>query len=821
VVLAWLVVAAGAAAQPEPGQPAVAVLPFRVHSAKPIDYLGESLANLVASRLEASGRVRVLDPDAVEGQLEQAELRETRDSALRAIAEELAADYLVTGSLTELAGRYSLDVRVTPAAIGLESQTLVLTADRDDALLARVNEVADGVIEHVGGAAPALVTQIQVEGAGDMVEKLLARLASRAGEPYDAAAVRDDLAMLRGEPEIASAGVETERGPEGVALRFQVVRAERLSRRPGVAETPEVVAAVHVRGNRRIEAAAILARIATRPGRPFRSAQIARDVREVNALGFFRNVRVLVESTPEGRVVIFEVEENPVVRQIAISGNENIDGDQIRDILTLTTGSTLDYPLLFENRARIGALYRAQGYYLAEVDYEIESLSEHSVGIHFMVDENKKLKLRKVRFHGNEHFSDGELTEDFQTKRWRFWSYATSWFDRSGTYSEPLFLQDLQGIQKKYADAGFVQAEVSQPDVIPSPEGLEVSVRITEGKRFRVGSIEIAGDETVDAERLVGKLLIEEGEIFNRSYLSDSVSILTEHYADRGFYFANVVPLSSLSDVDQVVDVVFQVRKGPLYFVREIDVSGNTVTVDSVIRREVQLVEGQLYSQRQVMISRMRIERLGFFEEVDLAMEPTEVPEQLDLEVHVVERPTGSFSFGAGFSSQDGFVATGSLSQSNLFGRGYAVNASVDFGGRTQRFFLSLTDPYFLGSKYSFGVTGFMTNVNYESFEQEQLGGEFVLGRALTEDNRTRGFLRYSYARRRLADQTRSTAASVIFRELFSGTIDTSLLGLSVISDTRNDRVAPTRGWNIGLTLDGAGPIGFSKFARVEGRVLW
>jgi TolB-like protein len=220
VVLAWLFVGTGATAQPDPGQPTVAVLPFRVHSAKPIDYLGESLANLISSRLEASGRLRVLDPAAVEGRLDQAALRETRDSALRAIAEQLAADYLVTGSLTELAGRYSLDVRVTPAAIGLESQTLVLTAERDDALLARVNEVADGVVEHVGGAAPALVTQIQIEGAGDLLEDLLARLTSRTGEPYDAAAVRDDLAMLRGEPEIASANVATERGPEGVALRF-------------------------------------------------------------------------------------------------------------------------------------------------------------------------------------------------------------------------------------------------------------------------------------------------------------------------------------------------------------------------------------------------------------------------------------------------------------------------------------------------------------------------------------------------------------------------------------------------------------------------
>ena len=185
--LALCVVPAIALAQPEPEQPAVAVLPFRVHSAKPIDYLGESLANLISSRLEASGRLRVLEPVAAAGRLDQAALRETRDGALRGIAEQLAADYLVTGSLTELAGRYSLDVRVTPAAIGLESRTLVLTAERDDALLARVNEVADGVDEHVGGAAPALVMQIQIEGAGDLVAELLGRLTSREGEPYDAA----------------------------------------------------------------------------------------------------------------------------------------------------------------------------------------------------------------------------------------------------------------------------------------------------------------------------------------------------------------------------------------------------------------------------------------------------------------------------------------------------------------------------------------------------------------------------------------------------------------------------------------------------------
>jgi outer membrane protein insertion porin family len=819
LVLAGLAVALAGEA-PAQERPVVAILPFRVHSAKPIEYLGESLANLVRTRLESSGQVRVLDPDAVAAQLDPAALGETREPALREIAERVGADWVVSGSLTELAGHFSLDVRLTPANPGLDGRTLVLTAEEDEELLARVDEVSDGIVEGLAGAAPPRVVQVEIEGAAELTPELLPRLSARAGEPYDAAAVRDDLALLRAESSVASASVETERGPDGVILRYRVVRSDRILAQPG-RPPGERVAEVRVRGNRRIEAAAIQARIGTKAGERLQQSQIAKDVREVNALGFFRNVRVFTDDTPQGWIVTFEVEENPVVRQISISGNENIDGDKIRDILTLATGATLDYPLLFENRERVAALYRAEGYYLAEVSYEIEPLSEHSVGIHFIVDENQKLKLRSIEFVGNEHFDDSDLTQGFKTKRWRWWSYATSWFDRSGTYSEPVFLQDLQTVQKKYADAGYVQAEVGDPDVIPSPKGIEVKVRLTEGQQFRVGSLDIAGDETVDTAALEEKLPLEEGEVFNRSYLSDSVTALTDYYTDRGFYFASVQPLSNLSDQEQVIDVIFQVRKGPLYFIREIDISGNTTTVDPVVRREVRLVEGQLYSQRQVMLSRLRIESLGFFEEVDVRMEPTEVPEQLDMEVHVVEKPTGSFSFGAGYSSQDGFVGTGSLQQSNLFGRGYAANASVDFGGSTQRFFLSLIDPYFLGSDWSLAVTGFLTNLNYESFEQEQLGAELSLGHALTDDNRTRGLLRYIYARRKITDDNRLTAASMIFRDFVSGALDTSLVELSVVSDTRNDRFSPNAGWNIGATVGGAGPLGFARFLRTEGRAIF
>ena len=282
-----------------------------------------------------------------------------------------------------------------------------------------------------------------------------------------------------------------------------------------------------------------------------------------------------------------------------------------------------------------------------------------------------------------------------------------------------------------------------------------------------------------------------------------------------------MTPLSNLSAATEIVDVTFQVRKGPLYFIRNIDVSGNTLTIDDVVRREVPIVEGQLYSQRAVMLARGRIERLGFFEEVDLRMEPTDDPEQLDMNVTVVERPTGSFSFGAGYSSQDGIVGTGALSQSNLFGRGYNTQFSADVGGQTQRFSLSLQDPYVFGSQFSLGGTLFRTDLRFEDFDQTQTGAEVVLGHALSEDARTRGLLRYSFASREIDESENVLAAGVILRELVAGAITSSLGGVSVFSDTRNDRLAPTEGYQLGGTLEYAGLGFFSQFARSRARATW
>ncbi len=796
----------------------VAVTPFQVHSTGGAAYLETALVDLLSSRLEASGRVHVVESLVVREAIVGFAGGEMAESELRRIAREVDADYVVTGSLTELAGRYSLDVRVVPVETAFTSRTMVFTAEGEDELLDRVNELAERVVATVTEAPTAVVAEVRLLGAEAVTGGVRPTLATQPGRPYASTGVRADLERLRTLPGIANVTAETERGPEGVIVTFRLIEAEALLAEPRV-EEGAVVAEVRVRGNKRIETDAILARISTRAGSPISARRVASDVREVYALGFFRDVRVLQEDGPQGRILTFEVQENPVVRQVTITGNDQIDSDKIRDTLTLTTGSTLDYPLLHENAQRIQALYRAEGFYLATVTHSLEELSDNAVAVNFEVVEKQKLRLQRIEFEGNTALTDDELRRGFKTKPWRLWSHVTRFLDNSGTYSEPVFMQDLRSVEQKYADRGYVQVEVGEPRVDPTAEGLVVTVDVVEGDLFHVGKLDVAGDPTADVEALREKLDLKQGDVFNRSSLTADVDKLTHHYTDRGFYFASVDQVTRVLTDDKLVDVVFRVEKGPLYFVRAIDFEGNTQTVDPVMRREMRLVEGQLYSARALQLSEARIRNLGFFEEVTFEPKPTDQPDQIDVDVKVVERPTGSLSFGAGFSSEDGFLVTGSLSQSNLFGRGYGTQIALDWGGRSKRAFGSFTNPYVFGSEFSFAATLYADDVEYEDFDQTEQGVDFVLGHALDLEGRTRGFLRYGYANRQIDEDETSNAASVIFRQILQGDLSTSLFGLTVRGDTRNDRVAPTRGGQWAVAADLAGFGGFSQFARVEGRI--
>jgi outer membrane protein insertion porin family len=796
----------------------VMVLPFQVHSARPLGYLEQSLADLLTTRLEGSGRVEVVEADAATATYRGALGVEP---GLRQIAAERGARFIITGSLTELAGQYSLDLRVTPAAGGAPS-TLDAAASGDDQLLDRIGDLAAQIAEVVGGrAARPRVASVSVIGAPDEAAAKGA-LATRAGEPFDGEVARQDVARLQTLPGIATANVESTQTEKGIDVVFRVVESA-LILPGGESETAGAarIAEVRVKGNRRIEEAAIRARIASAVGATLNAARLAQDVREIYALGFFKNVRVLQESTASGVAITFAVEENPIVRQVSVTGNDEVESDKIKDNLTLTTGSTLDYPLLTENVQRIQQLYRAEGFYLADVKFEVEQLPADAVAVNFTVAEGEKSKLRKIEFEGNEAFSDEELMEGFKTKEWHWYTYVWTYIDKSGRYSEPLFAQDLKTVNEKYLDHGYIQAEVGEPEVEATEKGLNVKIRIVEGDQYKVGAIDMQGDETLDKELLRQALVLKQGDVFSRSALDGDRERLEHNYSDRGFFNAKVDPQTRIHPEEKTVDVAYSIQKGSLAFLREIEVTGNKTTIDPVVRREMMIVEGELYSAAAVDVSKARLERLGFFEEVEIAPINTDFADQMDLGVNVVEKPTGSLSFGAGYSSRDGFIVSASVSQSNLFGRGYNGSIVADVGGQTNRFFVTLGDPYFLGSDWGISAQLFRTSLDYSGFNLDQYGGELVTSHFLNESGTARAFVRYSYANRDVQrggiyGTNIEDAAALIQREVESESQTTSLMGLSIRYDSRNDRITPTGGKVADLGLDFAGLGGFSKYARLE-----
>ncbi|HXX47534.1 MAG TPA: outer membrane protein assembly factor BamA [Myxococcota bacterium] len=579
-----------------------------------------------------------------------------------------------------------------------------------------------------------------------------------------------------------------------------------------------VVADVRVSGNRRIEADAVKAVVGTKIGDKLSATRVAEDVKRIYGLGFFHDVRVQVERTTDARAVVtYVVSENPIIRQVSISGNEAISSDDIKQKLTVTVGSTVDYPLLLENKARIEAQYQAKGYYQVQVKYTLEPQGEGAVGVNFDVTEGKKLKLREIEFHGNQALSDRELRKVMQTKTWGITSWVTQLWDNSGLYAEPLFYQDLDKIQRLYMDKGYIRVNIGEPVVTVSDEGIKVSVDIVEGPQFKVGTVDVLGDETMDHDALIALLQQKPGEVFSRSKLTSDVDRLRGFYGDRGFYDATVNPITQVDPEKLTISTNFEVKKGELYFVDGIDLHGNTRTADTVVRRELSISEGDLYSAAAVARSKMRVQRLGYFEEVDIAAKPSDQPHRVAMSVDLVEKPTGSFSFGAGFGSTDGFILSGSVRQDNLFGTGRSLSAGVDLGSINKSFYLRFVEPYFMDTASTLALTAQSATSKYSDFTEKLTGGSMTVSYPLDETFTTVS-TGYSFSGRSVNGFTAFQAASLLEREEFQGETTTSLFSIAARHDSRDDLRFPHTGGISGIAVEFAGLGGFSDFLRAEAR---
>ncbi len=819
----------------------LAVLPFEVSDPQRMSYLQDAVMDLLSSRLESHGGISVVEKYLVREAVGDAAGRALAEQRVQQVGRQLGADYVVLGSITKAASDYSLDVKVWNVAAASTAGRVTSLARGDDAIVPRIQEVADKIATIVaapptappprvaerpaapGAAAPAeggppLIAEIQIQGAREGQEdEILGSLTSHVGETFSEADLEQDIRKLLQRPEVRDVEVKVQDKPAGRIVTYRITTGKG----PKITATVpprERVAEVRVTGSQRVEAESIRGRVAMQPGDPFTAKAAQDDVRNIYKMGYFRDVQVDVQQTDQGKIVTFIVAENPIIRSINYAGNRHVKKAKLDEILTVKPNETLDFKKLYENQQRLQSYFSQSGYYLATVKYSLLQVDENSVAVTFNVTEGNKLKLKSIEFTGNKAFDDGRLKSVMKTHQWDIASKVLSKINNRGIYQEPTFYEDLNKVHEYYLDHGYLRADVGEPDITHDDKWLYIKVAVEEGALYKVSRVDVKGDEFLDKAAARKSFKLKSGETFDRSLMTDDIDTLTKRYANNGFFYANVTPLTDVDDATHNVAITYDVTKGKLVYFEDIDVVGNVKTRDHVIRRQTLPAEGELYNAKAVEQTKNRVKSLGFFDDVTVNTRVGSTQNNVHLTVGVKERPTGSFSFGAGFSSVDEFIFATQIQQLNLFGRGQQLALSADVGGRRKDLTFRFSDPYVGGTLWALGVNAFLDSRDFNDFTRRGRGGGFSVGYPVFEF--TRLFLGYSFEDSEVSDVA-FNATSLLFREDVRGSATTSSVSPSLVRDTRNDRLEPTAGSLFSIGLDAAALGGDNKFTKVEGRFTY
>ena len=575
---------------------------------------------------------------------------------------------------------------------------------------------------------------------------------------------------------------------------------------PGVAlaltySVDEVV----VEGNRRVESKAILTVVKVGKGEGVSAEAIDRDIRAIFELGRFQDVQADLEERNGKKVLVYRVTERPLVRKVEFSGNKEFDEAKLKTLISIRTPE-IYHPRAVEKSIRaIKEAYIEEGYYAAEITPRVDVNDRNEANIFFTVAEGDKILIRNIRFSGNTIFTDRELRKVMETKK----RWFLSWMTGRGAYREQVLQTDLEIIADQYYNVGYVQVKVKEPRVImdPAKKFLDILIEIEEGEQFRVGTLDVRGDLIKGKEEILSLIKLKEGEVFSRKGLREDVFTINDLYADQGYAYVNVSPLTDLDLERRRINLMFDIEQGVQVSIGRIRISGNTRTRDKVIRREMKLAEGDLYSSTKMKTSRARVNNLGFFEEVNVTTAKGVDEEHMDVDVAVKEKATGTFSIGFGYSSVDHFIGQGSVSQENFLGRALKLNLSGSYGGTSNTYQLGITDPYFLDKKLTLGFDIYKTTREWNEFTRKATGGDLKLGYPLSDN--LRSLLVYRYEEKEILD----VVAGSIYEDQ-AGTSTLSSLTAILTRNTTDYHLDPTRGAVSEFSVEYAGLGGTQKFAK-------
>ncbi len=454
-----------------------------------------------------------------------------------------------------------------------------------------------------------------------------------------------------------------------------------------------VVEDIRVEGLRRVSTGTVFNELPIAVGDTVTSEDIASAIKTLFATGFFDDVRI----EREGGTLVVVVEERPSIASIDFSGNETIETEALLESLGrvgFAVGRTFDPSVMNRTAQELRESYFAQGRYSAEIEATVTPLERHRVGIHFDIDEGDVARIRRINLVGNQSFEEDDLLDRFEsTTRTLF-----SWLTGSDRYSKQKVAGDLERLRTHYLDRGFIHFSVdsTQVSVTPDKRFIYITINVSEGRTFEVGTVELAGDLVVSPEELLDLVEVREGDVFNRSDVARTASNVKTRLGDEGYAFANVNPVPEVREDDGLVNLAFFVDPGQRVYVRRIEFRGNHQSRDEVLRREMRQLEGAWVVNRDLERSRQRLLQLGHFDEVRI--ETQAVPgssDQIDVVVHVTERRSGALLLSAGYAQDRGALINVSVTQDNLFGTGNSASFTFNNSSSQKEYGISYTNPYF------------------------------------------------------------------------------------------------------------------------------
>jgi len=589
---------------------------------------------------------------------------------------------------------------------------------------------------------------------------------------------------------------------------------------PAPVALPQIIRTIQVQGNQRVEANTVASYLLFAPGDPYSEDRIDLSVKTLYATGLFADVAI----DPRDGNVLIQVIENPIINRVILEGNKSLKTDKITDEIEAEPRAIFTRSNIQADVQRIIELYRQSGRFGATIVPKVVQQPQNRVDLIFEISEGPVTGVKRINIIGNSEFADRRLRKEMATEE----SIWYKFFSSNDNYDPGRLEFDREQLRTFYTNRGFADFRVvsAVAELTPDQEDFYITFTIDEGEEYTWGDIKVETElDDLNSNFLERLISIRKGSLYNASRVEDVIDTLNFAAGTSGYAFVDIQPNIKRNRDTKTVDLVFNVVEGPRVYIERIDVVGNTTTLDYVIRRELELVEGDAFNRILLDRSRNRVRALRFFEEVEITERQGSAPDRAIVEVAVKEQPTGELSFSAGFSSADAFLVDLSITQRNLRGRGQLLRFAVQASSNRRNIDLRFTEPRFLGRNMAAGVELFDVVIDFldeAGFRQTRRGGQVTLAFPLTEY--TTFSTRYSLRQEDIdlpgTDCTQVNTSTIrtsltSLCEQVGGRIS-SILGYTFGWDRRNDPITPTRGFDVRFSQDAAGVGGDVKYLRTD-----